>query len=372
MGKLGETVKIALFKVLFLSSFIIPFANATEYATADRDEKCEKALDDAFSSLNQKVAINNTQQLAPANANNSPTGSPLGDLVAKIGEGITKQAEIEQKEFDQKEKVEDERFKQALDFREKLRDYRNECYKLRQEVTSLEFAKKKADLEIKKACDDEADEKYAALFARNNELAASTNFSTNSMSQAAGTRNRMMSQQEVFRQQCLAKPQTQDAFALNVQELNAKLRNLKTESERISSDEKDTKELIPMMHAHMDRKLSNISQSAARQKQALAQANMFNMIALGTAMSTASATASNGAQLATQTNSAFDTLSLFPQISQTCKGENINQFHAVPADVYVLFMAVNKACRPDASPSHYCVQSTNVNSTEMRNRSTTN
>lgn len=365
-------MKIALFLSFFILSSI-PFAQAEEYATDERDNKCKEALDDAFSSLNQMVSINNMQQMTPANVNNnSQTGSPLGDLVAKIGEGITKQAEIDQKAFEQAEKVEDERWKQGLEFREKLRDYRNESYKLRQEVTSLEFAKKKADNEIKKSCDDEADQKYQELFAQNNALAATTNFSTNSLAQAAGTRNRMMAQRNVFRQQCLAKPQTQDAFALNIEELNAKLRNIKTESERISSDEKDTQELIPMMNAHMNRKLANIAQSTARAKQALAQANMFNMIALGTAMSTASANAANGAQMASQTNSAYDTLSLFSQISQTCLNENITMFHAVPADVYILFQPVNKACRPDASPSHFCVQSTNINSNEMRSRSTTN
>jgi len=369
-------MNITQFKTLFLFAtfqLVIQLGTST-YAFAqdsgdganDAQAKCTEALDNAYKSLGTLVQVNNSV-ISPASVNaEGSTGSPLGDLVAKIGEGINKQAELEEKIRQQKEQVEDERYKQGLDFKSKLRDYRKESYKLKQEVTSLEFAKKKADAQIKRACDDEADQKYDTLYKTNQGLAASTNFSTGSMASLSGTRNRMISQKEIFRKQCLAKPQTQDAFCLNIEDLNAKMRNVLTESERIACDVKDVKELVPAMNTFMDRKLASIDDSAARQSNALAQANAFNMMAAATAISTASSTAQNGTVIAGTTTSAMDTFNNFQAIRERCSNSFVNQAVDVPTDVYnQVFLPVNQACRGEGQ---FCVRASGAASSEMRNR----
>jgi hypothetical protein len=347
---------------LILSSSGFAAQSGQDDLSTDQDKKCQDALSKAEDDLIRKVQ--NNAVLSPASQNQQQQQNPMAEAMQKMGEITNKRAELNQQVIEKKGQIEDQKYQQAMTIADKLHEYKTLEPKMRQEVTTIQLAKQKACMEIKNKCLDLADQQYAEMLATNQALAASTNFKTNSLQYARGTANRMIAQKKVFNNLCLAKPQTQAAFKMATEEVNAKLRNLKIEKEKNLSDISYIEGKIPLMNSHFDQKLNDIDNAAAIQEQALNQSQMMALVSAGMAMATASATADNGGTVAGTMLSARQTLDRFQAIKEQCMNATTKPI-AVPDDVYAeIFLKVNKACRPDASPGQYCVISSRQNSAE--------
>jgi hypothetical protein len=347
---------------LSLNNSAFAQTDQTDLST-EQDKKCEDALSKAEDDLIRKVQ--NNAVLSPASQNQQQQQqNPMAEAMQKMSEITNKRAELNQQVIEKKGQIEDQKYQQAMTISDKLHEYQTQEPKMRQEVTTIQLAKQKACMEIKNKCLDLADQQYAEMLATNQALAASTNFKTNSLQYARGTANRMIAQKKVFNNLCLAKPQTQAAFKMATEEVNAKLRNLKIEKEKNLSDISYIEGKIPLMNSHFDQKLNDIDNAAAIQEQALNQSQMMALVSAGMAMATASTTADNGGAVAGTMLSARQTLDRIQAIKEQCMNATTKPI-AVPDDVYAeIFLKVNKACRPDASPGQYCVISSRQNSSE--------
>jgi hypothetical protein len=360
-----KNIKTLALLLLVAAAFTAPAAVAEQLSDSGEDsdqvKACKSALNDAEDDLINKVKTNSA--LAPAST--EAQENPVAKILEKQAEITQKRAELNQQKIEKKGQLADEQYKQASAIDDKLHEYRQEEPKLRQEVTTIQLAKQKLCTDIINKCWDKADEEYAALYEQNSALAASTNFKTNSLQFARGTGNRMIAQKQVFYNLCLAKPQTQNSFKMATEEVNAKMKNLKIETEKNLSDICYIESKIPDMNANFAQKYADLEASAATQEQALNQASMLQMAAAAMSMSTASAGADSGGEAAATMRSARETLDKFRAIRIQCLNATSNPID-VPDDVYVdIFLAVNKACRPDSSPGQYCVRSSRANSTDL-------
>lgn len=363
--------KYPLCSLLFMAVIGSCFsALAVDAAVDSQKQKCQDALSTAMATLQRRA--DNQAVIAPASTNQndqSQAQSPMAEAMNKLAEGQSKLAEIEQQRIQKQVELGSNQLKDLIGYKNKFQELRQENAKACMEMVDVETNKAKADMKVRRGCQDYADRKYDELLNKSAGKASVSQLKMRRGGKLKGQRKSMHAMKGYYLQECMCKPQTQEAFAMNMTELAAKVRQNAIKNEMILSEKENLDQQLPATNADYETKRAAIDAGAAIGREAVARSNMMQTIGLLAGVATASNSAEEGANIAGSTASAMQTLENFTTIEAVCT-EEVEQNKKgiyVPSDVYPIFASVNKECRVDQSPSRYCVQNSGQQSTELRN-----
>lgn len=345
-------------------TFLVHASIANAVELSEEAKACGKALDRANDRILEERA-NNSERVNSASTNNadnsssgsSSGGNPIGDMVNKIAEGNQKKAELMKQKLEQERQINTEQYKQVMAIEDKEREIAKEKSKLPMEIKKAEFDRKKAEAEVRMACQARAQKEYDALIATTQAKVSASRLSVNSLSSVRGSKSRMRSKRKEFYNRCMSDPTTQDTLQLAIDELDMKLYNFNIQAGIYNSDLEYARSKLPKLVSHMDEQRRYVAQSTDLQMNAIDQAQKNNQMGLMFAVLTSAAGSTSRKKAATTFNSADHILNNWELIQKKCMNPDYEPFK-VPSDLYGIFREVNEVCRPTSTtnPDNACIK----------------